>query len=201
MKEQVYVLKGIIQNPVEAFKTISRNGKTFLIGAVIIVVLPTIIKALFTAGTHFPQNLVKDVAGWLILVACLYGIGKLLKGKANFIGLLSAIGYAKFPLIFMFPVGRAIPGVIPKGVAQQIEKISPPLPPEEALQLLKVMFTPAVIALVSVIFALLIWTFALYILASRESHEFNTWRAFWSIIIGGVVFMTITAKLWGLIGL
>ncbi len=198
MKGQVYILKDVIQNPKKAFKTISKNGGAFLLGAIIIVVLPAIIKALFTVVTYGPitvepsetsivKNLLKDVMRWLILVACLHTVGNIIKGTiisniikgeqiTDSIGLLSAIGYAKFPLIFSWLFGGYISSFIPEEVEKQLAE-SPSL----------IFTTPACIAVLLVTFAFVVWIFVLYTLATRESHEFSTWKAFCTTIIGWIV--------------
>ncbi|MDI6889264.1 MAG: Yip1 family protein [Methanocellales archaeon] len=210
MNEQVYVLKDVIRNPARAFKEISDRGRAFLPGAIIIVTVPAIASALLMADVSFPQNLaglVRDVTGWIIFVGCLYVVGRLLRGGADFMGLLSAIGYAKLPGIFYPIVGAALVRLVPEEVVAQLGEgcaggVCPePISPEQQMLLLKQIFTPAVIGLFLAILALGIWIFALYVLASRESHKSNTWRAFISVVVGGLTSTIITGLLLTLVGL
>lgn len=173
MEEQVYVLKDVARYPAKAFRRVSEKGRDFLPGAAIIVVLSVLLGG-------FRASLV-GVIRWPVLVVCLYAVGKLLKGKAEFVGLLSAIGYAQLPGVFSSIAGAVGSELVPEGLRTQLESASG----EEAMALLKQLFTPAFASVLLVIVAMGIWTFALYILATRESHGFNTWRAFATVVIGG----------------
>lgn len=184
MKEQVYILKDVVRYPVKAFKRISEKGRDFLLGAVVIVVL-SVTGHLLLGEFRMPLVIVE----WPILVACLYAIGKLLKGKARFVGLLSAIGYAHLPGVFSPMVMAVGSKLVPGELIAQIEAAQG----EEAMALLKQLFTPAFTAVLLVIVVMGIWSFALYILALRESHGFSTWRAFVTLMIGGALLLVITS--------
>jgi hypothetical protein len=188
------VLKDLIKNPVRAFNEISQEGRDFLIGALLIVVLPNIVSALLYVDYSHLKGVIGNIAEWLISVVLLYFIGKALKGNAKFISLLSAIGYARFPLIFLPVLGYLFLASIPEGIKALLKNTKGQISHEQAMHIMTHIFTPA-IALGLIALALTLWSLALSVIAVRESNRFSTWRAFCSVIIVMLITTFIVAKL------
>jgi len=189
------ILKDLIKNPVRAFNEISQEGRDFLIGALLIVILPNIVSALLYVDYSHLKGVIGNIAEWLISVVLLYFIGKALKGNAKFIGLLSAIGYARFPLIFLPILGYLFLASIPEGIKALLKNTKGQISHEQAMYIMTHIFTPVTIALGLIALALTLWSLALSVIAVRESNRFSTWRAFCSVIIVMLVNMLIVAKL------
>ncbi|RUM34879.1 MAG: hypothetical protein DSY33_01005 [Archaeoglobus sp.] len=132
-------------------------------------------------------------------VVLLYFIGKALKGNAKFIGLLSAIGYARFPLIFLPILGYLSLASIPEGIKALLKNTKGQISHEQAMYIMTYIFTPA-IALGLIALALMLWSLALSVIAVRESNRFSTWRAFCSVIVVMLITTFIVAKLLKVIG-
>jgi len=195
------ILKDLLKNPAKAFDEISENGKDFLIWSVLIVSLPKIISAYLHSNVHYLKGVITGVAEWLIIVILLYIVGRLLKGKANFVGLLSAIGYAQFPLIFLPVIVHLILLSIPKDVIAVIQNTSGELSKEQRLFVITHILTPTTVTLSLTTLALMLWSFALSVIAVRECCRFSTWRAFCSVVFVMLVDMFAVAKLFEGVGL
>lgn len=189
------VLKDIILRPKRAFREISENGKAFLIGALLIVVIPNVISALLYADPYRLKDILRDVAEWLISVVLLYLIGKALKGNADFVGLTSAIGYSRFPMIFLPILGYLLLISIPEDIKKIVESTKGQISHEQAMYIMTHLFTPSIIAEGLAMLALLLWSFALSVIAVRESNRFSTWRAFCSVVVIMLVDIFIVARL------
>ena len=177
------ILKDVIQSPTKAFNEISKEGKAFLIGALLIVVLPNVISAFLYVDLSHLKGVLRDIAEWLISVILLYLIGKVLKGEAKFVGLMSAIGYARFPLIFPPVLGYLFLASIPEDVKALLNNTKEQISHEQAIYIMTHLFTPVTIALSLIMLVLLLWSFALSVIAVRESNKFSTWRAFCSVVV------------------
>jgi hypothetical protein len=195
------ILKDLIKNPTKAFDEISENGKDFLIWSVLIVILPKIISACLHSNVHYLKGVITGVAEWLIIVILLYIVGRLLKGKANFFGLLSAIGYAQFPLIFLPVIVHLILLSIPKDVIAVIQNTSGELSKEQRLFVITRILTPTTVTLSLTTLVLMLWSFALSVIAVRECCRFSTWRAFCSVVFVTLVDMLAVARLFEGVGL
>ena len=195
------ILKDLIKNPTKAFDEISENGKDFLIWSVLIVILPKIISACLHSDVHYLKGVITGVAEWLIIVILLYIVGRLLKGKANFFGLLSAIGYAQFPLIFLPVIVHLILLSIPKDVIAVIQNTSGELSKEQRLFVITRILTPTTVTLSLTTLVLMLWSFALSVIAVRECCRFSTWRAFCSVVFVTLVDMLAVARLFEGVGL
>jgi len=186
----------VIKNPAKAFDEISEEGKAFLIRALIIIVLPKVISGFLHADLSHFKGIPLSIIDWLASVMLLYFLGRVLKGDANFMGLLSAIGYARLPLIFLPPLGYLAITSIPEEVVAMIQNTPrEQISQEQAMHIIAQILTPATVAIVLVMLVLMLWSFALSILAVRESNKFSTWRAFCSIVVVMFVDMFIIARL------
>jgi len=190
------ILKDLIKNPTRAFDEISEDGKTFLIWSFLIVALPKIISVCLHSNLSYLKGVPMSIVDWLIITTLLYFIGKALKGKANFVGLLSAIGYAQFPLIFLPVLGYLFLRSIPEDVVAIVrdtpkEQISQ----EQAVYIVTHILTPVTVTLSLIMLALMLWSFTLGVIAVRESNRFSTWRAFCSVVVVMLVDIFVVARL------
>jgi hypothetical protein len=128
-------------------------------------------------------------------------LGRLLKEKANFVGLLSAIGYAQFPSIFLPVIRYLLLSLIPKDVIAVIQNTSGDLSKEQRMFVITHMLTPATVTLGLTTLVLLLWSFALSVIAVRESNRFSTWRAFCCVVVVMLVDMLVVARLLKGVGL
>lgn len=195
MLRPLSVLKDVVLKPKSAFEEISENGKNFLIGALLIVILPSVISAFLYFDYTRLEGAVRDVAEWLISAVLLYIMGKALRGHPSFVGLLSAIGYARFPLIFPPILGYLILKSIPGDVKVLIENTKGQLSHETVMHIISHLFTPTIITLGLSILALTLWSLALCVIAVRESNKFSTWRAFCSVVVALLITTLIVTKL------
>ncbi len=193
MNEQVYVLKDVIRNPTRAFKEISARGRDFLLGAIIIVCIPAFLTALFLPDASLIHSLFGCVVWWLVLVGCVYVVGGLLNGKADFMGLLSATGYAQLPMIIIPIIGALLVRPISEEFLSQLSAL-------EVILLINISFITFIGFFLAALIVLA-WIFVLCILASRECHKFNTWKAFVSVVVGELASISITNQLLTVTGL
>ena len=190
------VLKDVILSPKRAFEEISENGKDFLITALIIVALPNVVSTVLYADYTHLKGVVRDVAEWIVSVILLYAIGKALKGRANFVGLLSAVGYARFPLIFPPILGYLIVKSIPEDVKALIKATKGQISNEMAIYVMTRLLNPITVTLGIIALALILWSLALCVIAVRESNKFSTWRAFCSVVVALFVATFGLTKVW-----
>ena len=174
------VLKEVVVNPSKAFGEIHEHGKDFLVWSLLFVVLPKVVAGLIHASISYLKGAPLIVAEWLIVTTLLYFASRVLGGRANFLGLLSAIGYAWFPLAFLPALGYLALSSIPDDVVAIINSTPKDrVSQEQAIYVISHVFTPVTVALTLVMVAVMLWSFALGILAVRESNGFSTWKAFW----------------------
>jgi len=197
VNEQVYVLKDVIRNPTRAFKEIGGRGRDFLLGAIVIMCVLSFLTALFLPSVSLLHSFVEGVVWWLVLVGCVYVVGGLLNGKADFMGLLSAIGYAHLPMM-VIPV-ITIPHLSYLAWTASEEFLSQVSASELILHIW--ISTLFLVGFFLVILVVVAWIFTLYILTSRECHKFNTWKAFVSVVVGVLASISITNQLLTVTGL
>ena len=170
----------MVVNPSKAFDEIHERGKDFLVWSLLFVVLPKVVAGLIHASISYLKGAPLIVAEWLIVTTLLYFASRVLGGRANFLGLLSAIGYAWFPLAFLPAPGYLALSSIPEDVVAIINSTPKDrVSQEQAIYVISHVFTPVTVALTLVMVAVMLWSFALGILAVRESNGFSTWKAFW----------------------
>ncbi len=190
------VLANLIKNPSRAFNMIDGEGKNFLIGALLIVLLPGIISALLNVDYTHLKGVVRDIAEWLISTVLLYFAGRILKGNADFVDLLSAIGYSRFPLIFPPVAGYFLLASIPEDVKTILENTGERISQEQATYVMTRLFSPLTVTLLLIALALIVWSFALSVIAVRELSKFSTWRAFCSVVLVTFIDTLVLTKLW-----
>ncbi len=96
-REYPHVIKQVIISPAEAFKYIHDSGHKFLLLALLCVAVPRGLLAFFGEGFMFGGAIVE----WIIFAIVAHVLFLILKRKGSFMGLLSALGVASFPVIFM----------------------------------------------------------------------------------------------------
>jgi hypothetical protein len=176
---------GTAKNPAATFRETSERGRAYLAGAAVVVILPRLVVAPFYMGQQHLIAVPKELTDWLVFALLIYFTGKILKGNANFVGLLSSVGYARLPFILMPVSGYLIELSIPEEVAAKLRNFSAmqEIPQDQQLDILmQIPIVPLIVASVLIAVAFL-WSFALVIIAARESHKFTTWRAFVSAIL------------------
>ncbi len=170
----------------------------FLWGALLIVILPSVISAFLYFDYTRLEGAVRDVAEWLISAVLLYIMSKALRGHTSFVGLLSAIGYARFPLIFSPILGYLILKPIPKVL---IENTKGQLSHETVMHIISRLLTPTIIITLGLaILALTLWSLALCVIAVRESNKFSTCKSFCSVVVALLIATLIFTKLLNVTG-
>ncbi len=96
-REYPSVIKQVIVSPAEAFKYIHDSGHKFLLLALLCVAVPRGLMAFFGEGFKFQGAIVE----WLIFAIIAHVFFVILQKKGSFMGLLSALGIAAFPIILM----------------------------------------------------------------------------------------------------
>ena len=196
MIRELSILKYEIKNPRKAFDEISKEGKAFLIGALVIIALPKVISGFLHTDFSHLKGIPVSTAEWIISVILLYFIGRSLKGEANFTGLLSSVGYARFPLIFLPVLGYLALTSIPEDVVAIIQNTPrEQISQEQAMYIVTHILTPVTVTLSLIMLVLLLWNFALSVIAVRESNKFSTWRAFCSAVVVMFIDMFIIARI------
>ncbi len=187
MNERISILGNVIISPAKAFRNISGRGRDFLLGAAIIIAISMLISV--ASPFYSLKNLALGAVSFAIYLVGIYYIGSLREGKANFLGLFSAMGYAELPSIFSYSVlafiARSSENIITQII--QLKELPKDQVISQATPLFRELLTPLNIGLGSLIAALGIWGFALKILACRESHRFGTGKALSTLIIVGFI--------------
>ncbi len=174
------MLKEVVVNPAKAFSEIHESGRKYLPWSVLFVVMPKIVAALINTDVFYLKNAPVSIVEWIAATALLYFVSGVLGGRANFPGLLSAVGYAWFPLSSLPVLGTLALASIPEDVIAIIRNTpEDQISQEQAIYVISHVFTPVTVALTLVMVAVMLWSFALGVLAVRESNGFSTWKAFW----------------------
>ena len=90
---------------------------------------------------------------------------------------------------------------IPKDVIAVIQNTSGELSKEQRLFVITRILTPTTVTLSLTTLVLMLWSFALSVIAVRECCRFSTWRAFCSVVFVTLVDMFAVAKLFEGVGL
>ncbi len=96
-REYASVMKQVIISPAEAFKNIDDSKHKFLLLALLCVVIPRGLMTIFGEGFKSWGAIVE----WIIFAIIAHLFFLILQKKGSFTGLLSALGIASFPIIFM----------------------------------------------------------------------------------------------------
>ncbi len=173
------VLKEVIMSPARAFSEIHEGGKDFLLWGLLFVALPKVVAGLIHMDVSYLKTAPLIVAEWLIATTLLFFASRVLGGKANFLGLLSAVGYAWFPLTFLPVLGYLALSSIPEEALTILQNTpEDQISQQQIVYVINHVFTPVTIVLSLIMLALMLWSLALSVLAVRESNGFSTWRAF-----------------------
>ncbi len=202
MDKRITILKDVIRHPVTAFREIDKNGREYLTGAVFLLLTVPFLSWVFLPEFFTVSGAIAGLVNVMVCIVLTYYIGRFLKGKAEFTGLFSALGYSHLPSVFssiIFGIG----GRLNMGTIRQIidlfqdfqEQVATEEVAEQVatqmLPLFKELFTPINISLGVIAFLIGIWGVILTILACREAHKFSTKRAVGTFVIamfvGGMI--------------
>ena len=173
------ILKEVTVNPTKAFNEIHEKGGDFLAWSLLFVIMPKVVAGLIHTDISYLKNAPVSVVEWIVATTLLYFASRVLGGKTNFLGLLSAVGYARFPLSFLPALGYLALASIPEDVTALIQNtLKDRISQEQAIYVINHVFTPVTVVLTLVMAAIMLWSFALGVLAVKESNKFSTWRAF-----------------------
>ncbi|KXA88913.1 hypothetical protein AKJ62_04165, partial [candidate division MSBL1 archaeon SCGC-AAA259D14] len=182
---RVKILKDVVRHPSDAFRKIGENGRKYLPGALTIFVFTFLFSYFLFPILFLFRGILMGGFTILLYIVLIYLIGKVLGGEAEFAGLVSAMGYAYIPSVFMSFLFRI-------GLRINIETIREvfalqDLPREQiaerAIPLLKDLITPFNVFLAIAALLLGIWGLILTVLACRETHRFETGKAIGTIIL------------------
>lgn len=99
-KETLNILKEVLIKPHSASQTLSKKGKTFLPGALILLILPNLFGFL-KSGISYLSSFITTIVLSFISVALIFYVGKwLFKGKGNFWNLFSSLQYINIVFIY-----------------------------------------------------------------------------------------------------
>ena len=185
MDKRITILKEVVRHPVKAFREIDKNGREYLMGAIFILLISPFLSWIFSPEFFTISRSIVGLVYMMVFIVSFYCIGRSLKGKAEFTGLFSALGYSYFPSIF----SSIIFGIVVRQSIETLNKITAlrDLPQEEiatkVIPLFKELFTPVNIFLGAIALLVGVWEIILIILACREAHKFSTIRAVGTLII------------------
>jgi len=199
MDRRITILKDVIRHPITAFREIDKNGRDYLTGAVFLLLTVPFLSWVFLPEFFTVSEAIAGLVNVMVCIVLTYYIGRFLKGKAEFTGLFSALGYSHLPSVFssiIFGIGgRLNIGTIRQIIDLSQEQVATEEVAEQVatqmIPLLKELFTPINISLGVIAFLIGIWGVILTILACREAHKFSTKRAVGTFVIamfvGGMI--------------
>ncbi len=202
MDKRITILKDVIRHPVTAFREIDKNGREYLTGAVFLFLTVPFLSWVFLPEFFTVSGAIAGLVNVMVCIVLTYYIGRFLKGKAEFTGLFSALGYSHLPSVFssiIFGIGGRLNIGTIRQIIDLFHLLQEQVATEEAaeqfatqmLPLLKELFTPINISLGAIAFLIGTWGIILTILACREAHKFSTKRAVGTFVIamfvGGMI--------------